>query len=101
MKNAQKNLTCNDASITNTAKILSDKWTMLIMYTLGQSPQRYSELERWLEGISTRTLTLKLQKLQDEGLITKLKDGAYAPTKKGKGLKMVAQAMIKYSQKFL
>ena len=87
--------------ITAVAELLSDTWTMLIMRALTEGPKRFSDLERWLEGISTRTLTLKLKNLKKKGLIEKSKDGLYFATTKGKGLKIVEQAMVKYSKRYL
>ncbi len=71
------------------------------MRALTEGPKRFVELERWLEGISTRTLTLKLEKLKKEGMLAKSKDGLYSATEKGKGIRMIEQAMIRYSKKFL
>lgn len=87
--------------ITKVAQLLSDTWTMLIMHYLLVGPQRFCDLERSLEGISTRTLTLKLQKLVEEGLILKNSDGMYEATKKGKGLRLIENAMRTFDRKYL
>ncbi len=87
--------------ITGVAELLSDTWTMLIMRALTEGPKRFSELEEWLEGISTRTLTLKLARLTKLKLVTKTKQGVYTATEKGKGLKIIERAMIKYSALYL
>lgn len=71
------------------------------MRALTESPKRFTELEGWLEGISTRTLTKKLHILVERGLVRKSADGVYHPTKKGLGLKTVERAMIKYAEKYL
>jgi DNA-binding HxlR family transcriptional regulator len=87
--------------VQKTAQLLSDTWTMLIVRDLLSGPKRFCELERSLEGISTRTLTLKLRKLEDEGLVKKDNEGAYAATSRGKGLKVVESAMRRYGEKYL
>lgn len=87
--------------ITKVAKLLSDTWTMLIMHTLLSGPKRFCDLERELSGISTRTLTLKLRKLSDEGLLEKGADGRYMATERGKGLKLIESAMKRYEEKYL
>ena len=87
--------------VEKTAKLLSDPWTMLIMRDLLGGDKRFCELERSLEGISTRTLTLKLKKLEEEKMVKKGKDGAYGATEKGKGLRTVEAAMRKYGEKYL
>lgn len=93
--------TRGDCPITGVAEILSDTWTMLVMRALTEGPKRFSELEKWLDGISSRTLTLKLDALKKRGLITRSKDGVYASTEKGKGLKIIENAMIAYAKKYL
>ncbi len=87
--------------ITKVAQLLSDSWTMLILYQLNGGPKRFCDLERALEGISTRTLTLKLAKLTDEGVVTKDDQGAYITTKRGKGLKLIENAMRRYEREYL
>lgn len=87
--------------ITMTATVLSDVWTMLIMHRIIERPMRFCELERELEGISTRTLTNKLKTIEEENLVSKDKDGFYRPTEKGKGLKQVHKSMRAYAEKFL
>lgn len=87
--------------ITKVATLLSDTWTMLIMRALTEGPKRFCELEEWLGTISTRTLTLKLKRLIEHGLVAKQPDGSYIATKKGVGLKIIERAMVTYSQKYL
>ncbi len=87
--------------ITKVAILLSDTWTMLIMHALSDGPKRFCDLEAALPGISTRTLTLKLQKLAEEGLLEKNHSGAYQATKKGSGLKIIERAMKKYGEQYL
>ena len=91
----------SNCPIHKTAELLSDVWTMLIMYTLQDRAMRFCELQHALEGISTRTLTLKLKKLEFLNLVTKNEDNAYIITEKGIGLRSVIRAMKKYGEKFL
>jgi DNA-binding HxlR family transcriptional regulator len=87
--------------ITKTAQVLSDTWTILITKALLGGPMRFCELERELPGISTRTLTLKLKKLEAERMVRKMADGTYRATKKGEGLKIVERAMRRYGERYL
>ncbi|HEY0964447.1 MAG TPA: helix-turn-helix domain-containing protein [Candidatus Paceibacterota bacterium] len=87
--------------VTKVAILLSDTWTMLIMHALTEGPKRFCELEAALPGISTRTLTLKLQKLTEEALIVKTPNNAYQATPKGLGLKIIERAMRRYSEQYL
>ncbi len=97
MKNCPKNV----CPVTKVAELLSDTWTMLIMRALTEGPKRFSELEVWLGDISTRTLTLKLKKLAEQELIEKTASGSYQATERGKGLKIIENAMIKYGDLYL
>ena len=87
--------------VTETARLLSDTWTILIVHDLLAGPKRFCELERSLEGISTRTLALKLKKLEKEKMVKKEKDGSYSATTKGEGLKIIEDAMRRYGEKYL
>lgn len=88
----------DDCPIQKLAQILSDAWTMLILRDVLTAPRRFCELERSLNGISTRTLTLKLQKLVEEDLL--LHDGHfYKVTKRGLLLRPVINEMGKVGKK--
>lgn len=94
-----------DCPTQKTAALLSDTWTMLIIRDLLAGPKRFCELERSLEGISTRTLTNKLKKLTSNDLIAKKRDRegiqTYAATPRGRGLRIVEQAMRRYGERYL
>ncbi len=57
--------------IQHTLAILGDKWTALIVRDLSEAPLRFCDLESSLEGISPRTLSQRLDKLELEGVIVK------------------------------
>jgi DNA-binding HxlR family transcriptional regulator len=87
--------------ITEVALLLSDTWTILILHFLMEKPKRFCDLETELTGISTRTLTLKLKKLIKDGLVKKNSEGQYEATKKGKGIRIIENAMKRYTAKHL
>lgn len=93
--------TNHNCPISSTIDILSDFWTMHIVYNLQSGSKRFCDLEKELDGISTRTLTLKLKKLQVEKMLEKNASGNYELSKKGHGLKTVVDAMRKYGEKYL
>ncbi|MBP6884347.1 MAG: helix-turn-helix transcriptional regulator [Candidatus Pacebacteria bacterium] len=86
--------------VARVASLLSDKWTMLIVRDVMKMPHRYKDLCDSLTGISTRTLTLKLGKLVDSGVIVK-KEPYYQITEKGKKLGDIYSEMTKYGKKYL
>jgi DNA-binding HxlR family transcriptional regulator len=51
--------------------LISDKWTVQILYELRIGPRRFTELERAIGGVSRRMLTLALRNLERNGLITR------------------------------
>ena len=85
--------------IQKLAQILSDEWTILILRDVISSPKRFCELEKSLVGISTRTLTLKLNKLVEEKILTHT-EYYYVITKKGEKIRSVIQEMEKVGKKF-
>jgi DNA-binding HxlR family transcriptional regulator len=88
----------NDCPIAKVATLLSDPWTMLIIRDLLKKEMRFSDLERSLAGISSRTLTSKIKHLENEDLI--LKNGLYySITKKGARLEKVLDAMFVCGEK--
>ncbi|MGA2125364.1 MAG: helix-turn-helix domain-containing protein [Xanthobacteraceae bacterium] len=50
---------------------VGDKWTVLVVTTLGDGPRRFNELRRALGSISQRMLTLTLRGLERDGLVTR------------------------------
>ncbi len=92
--------TKQDCPVTIVASMLSDTWTMLIIHNLlGGKVFRFCDLERTLEGISTRTLTLKLKTLEGHGLLEKTEAG-YQLTAFGKTLRPVIRSMEQFGTTF-
>ncbi|MET9061545.1 helix-turn-helix domain-containing protein [Streptomyces antibioticus] len=50
---------------------VSGKWSVQILVAAAQGPIRFTELERSIEGISRRMLTLTLRNLERDGLVTR------------------------------
>jgi DNA-binding HxlR family transcriptional regulator len=50
---------------------VGDKWTVLVVSTLGDGPKRFNELRKSLGSISQRMLTLTLRGLERDGLVTR------------------------------
>lgn len=58
---------------------IGDKWTVLVIGTLRDGPMRYSELHAVVPGISQRMLTLTLQQLARDGLVTRVAHAEVPP----------------------
>src|ERR671917_2342183 len=50
---------------------VGDKWTVLVVSSLGDGPKRFNELRKALGSISQRMLTLTLRGLERDGLVTR------------------------------
>jgi DNA-binding HxlR family transcriptional regulator len=50
---------------------IGDKWSVLVVSTLGDGPKRFNELRKALGSISQRMLTLTLRALERDGLVTR------------------------------
>ncbi|MEI9966415.1 MAG: helix-turn-helix domain-containing protein [Candidatus Moraniibacteriota bacterium] len=96
-----------DCPLTKVTDILGDQYSLRIVRDLLSGPKRFTELQHSLTGISTRTLTLKLQKLECARLIKRKAYSEKPPrveytlTSEGKGLSSVVNAMMRYGEKYL
>lgn len=92
--------------INSALLILGDKWTPLIIKEMTACPQKFSELEKNLIGISPRTLSHRLDKLIDNQIITKNLYCQHPPryqyslTKKGFDLQQILDDMANWSKKY-
>lgn len=50
-------------------KLLSGKWTILIMYELSKEERRFNELQRLLSSPTSATLSQQLRMLEENGLV--------------------------------
>jgi DNA-binding HxlR family transcriptional regulator len=89
------------------AEIISGKWTLLIIRDLAEERARFCELERSLEGISPRTLSLRLRALEEEGVVERHTYPEvpprveYALTEKGQALVPLIDDMREYGRRWL
>ena len=90
---------CTDCPISQIATLLPDPWTMLIIRDLLKKEMRFSDLQKSLEGISSRTLTNKIKDLEKKDIILK-KDLYYSLTKNGARLEKVMDAMFACGKSF-
>ena len=55
----------------NVLEMLGNKWTLLIVPALRNGPMRFGELRRLLDGITQKSLTESLRRLERDGLVTR------------------------------
>ena len=71
-RNFNKNELHPDCPIRNILNRISDKWTLLVLYTLnGRGPLRFKELSSELDDISQKMLVTTLRTLETDGFITR------------------------------
>src|SRR6059058_1675556 len=100
-------MTENSCPVGCCAEIISGKWTLLVIRDLTDGSQRFCELERSLDGISPRTLSLRLRALEAEGVIRRRTYAEVPPrveyrlTAKGEALVPVIEYMRRYGRQWL
>ena len=50
---------------------VGDKWSLQVIFSLGQGTQRFTDLKRGIDGISQRMLTVTLRGLERDGIVTR------------------------------
>lgn len=57
--------------VARTADLISNKWSPLILRDLAEGDRRFSQLERSLAGISPKTLSERLKKLEQADVLSR------------------------------
>ncbi|MBI2611000.1 helix-turn-helix transcriptional regulator [Candidatus Kaiserbacteria bacterium] len=93
--------------MAQTADIVGDSVSLLILRDLLEKPRGFTELELALEGVSSRTICAKVKRLMQGGLVTRVPKTKFYPrvdyrlTHKGRALRPVIEAMRAYGKKYL
>lgn len=88
--------------VAKAAAVVGDAYTLLIVRDLLAGPRRFCELEMSIDGISTRTLSAKLKKLETDGILKHAAArSAYSLTPKGRALAGVTEALRKFGKRYL
>ena len=93
--------------VARTSEVIGNRWTPLIVRDLAAGSRRFSELERSLIGVSTKTLSERLKRLEEAGVITRRCFAEvpprveYALTPKGYALLPVIESMREYGIRWL
>src|SRR5580692_55291 len=93
--------------VCRTAEIVCGKWTLLLVKELSEGSSRFCEIERSLNGISPRTLSLRLRALEEEGIVARHTFPEVPPrveyilTDKGRALVPLIEDMRIYGREWL
>ena len=92
--------------IASAMAIIGNKWTALILRDLSEGPKRFGELEKSVVGINPRTLSQRLDDLEQHAIITKTSYAEVPPrveytlTQKGVDLMPVLRQMAEWGDKY-
>ncbi len=104
---SQQKKICKMCPIAKAADLVGDSVVLIIIRELISGPKRFGDMVDSLEGVSTRTLSQKLKKLEAHEIVsrTEYKEKPprveYSLTSKGKGLKKIVSAMLTYGEQYL
>ena len=93
-----------NCGLAKTLKIVGSKWTLMILYSLFEGTKRFGELQDGLK-VSPRTLALRLQQLEADGIISKQSFAEVPPrveytlTEKGRSLNKVISDLCSWGEK--
>jgi len=82
---------------------VGDKWSVYVLFLLGDGTRRFMDLRRSIEGISQRMLTVTLRNLERDGLISRTVYPVvpprveYALTPLGRTLRDVIDALVSWA----
>jgi DNA-binding HxlR family transcriptional regulator len=87
-------------------EIVGNKWTALILRDLFSGPKRFCELEKSVGNINPRTLSQRLDDLEDHGIISRRSFAEVPPrteytlTSKGSDLAPILKQMAAWGTKY-
>ncbi len=93
--------------IEKVAKLIGDKWVLLILRDLAHGCKRFGELQKSVTGISPRTLSARLSALGEHSVVTRRAYAEIPPrveytlTEKGLALLPIIDDMRQYGEKWL
>ena len=95
-----------DTGFSYTLSLINGKYKMTILYTLMEfTIVRYNELQRYIKGISYKTLSLSLKELENDGLIIRKEypqippKVEYSLSERGKSLMPILDALCEWGDK--
>jgi DNA-binding HxlR family transcriptional regulator len=103
----QETSTSFGCPVARTAQLMGNKWTPLIVRDLAEGERRFSELERSLVGISPKTLSERLKRLEEAHVIGRQCFAEVPPrveyslTEKGYALLPVIEQMRSFGTRWL
>lgn len=94
------------ACVATAAQIISAKWTPQLIYAMANGVLRFCELQKEVGGINPRTLSARLDELEQYGIVEKVSFAEVPPrteytlTQKGSDLLPVLEQMVEWGDKY-
>src|SRR5438105_2760757 len=92
--------------IAEAAKLLGDKWTLIVLRDHAEVPRSFKDLERLGEGISPSVLASRLKELEEQRIVTRTSYNEIPPrveyelTDKGRDALPVLEALRTYGERW-
>ena len=93
--------------IARTLDIVGESWTILVLRDLVlNGPRKFHDLERSLKGISPTTLSARLKRLEEAGIVERRFYEQHPPraeyllTDRGTDLRPVLRALLEWGQRY-
>ena len=91
--------------VAQTLERVGDRWSWLIVRDLMRGSQRFTDLQRYLAGITPKRLTVNLRALESEGIVEREREPGrrevwYRLTAKGQGLVPVIKALAMWGLEY-
>ncbi|CAI8035120.1 HTH-type transcriptional regulator YodB [Geodia barretti] len=87
-------------------EVLGKKWNCLIIRSMLSAPRRFSDISNYVEGLSDRLLSQRLQELEQSGIVERrVYDSKpvmveYSLTEKGLGFRQVVEAIQRWADQW-
>ena len=107
MSTTKKPIQDKEKCSTEELKMLGDFWTLAIIQAIDGTEKRFAQLERELPHINPSTLSNRLKKLEQQGIIERYEETVdklsvvYSLTEKGKGIMPILTEIRIFADKFL
>lgn len=94
------------ACVKAAAQIISAKWTAQLIYAMANGVNRFCELQKEVGGINPRTLSARLDELEQSGIVQKVTFAEVPPrvdyslTQKGSDLLPILEQMVAWGGKY-
>jgi DNA-binding HxlR family transcriptional regulator len=67
-------------SIKDALEAIEGRWKLLILFSLSESPKRFKQISREINGITDKTLSKELKSLEENKLVIREVHNTFPPT---------------------